>query len=102
MTLRIIVDMDSDTVPKSIPGVFLHVIRVLEEENCQISWKLARSWSGKTFLTVTHFPAESGNKESPRKAVAVFPKEQENASHLEKTDPSSSATRKRKSPSQQI
>ena len=96
-------DMDSDTVPKSIPGVFLRVIRVLEEENFPISWKLARSWSGKTFLTVTHFPAESGNKESPRKAVALFPKEQENAAHLEKTDPSSSASRKRKkkSPSQQ-
>ena len=50
-----------------------------------------------------YFPAETGNKESPRKTVAVFPKEQDNAAHLEKTDPSFSATRKRKkkSPSQQ-
>lgn len=81
----------------------MRVIRVLKEEICPISWKLARSWSGKTFLSVTHFSVESGNKEPPRKAAAVISKEQGNAAHLEKTAPSSSATRKRKkkSPSQQ-
>ena len=36
--------------PNAVPGIFLRVIQILEEEKAPIVWKLSKTHTGKTFL----------------------------------------------------
>ena len=68
-------DTDIKTFPNSIPRVFLRVFKVLEKH--PISWKITKSWTGKTFLCIIHLLADLGRKELNRKVPTAILKKTE-------------------------
>lgn len=91
--------MDNTNLPNALPGVFLRLLQVLDQEKDPIAWKLSKAKNGKTFLWISHFPAQLEQKSPSKKNGHKLSQEQEltNAVLVTKTVP---PKRKKKSPSQ--
>lgn len=92
--------METDCIyhPNVLPDVFQRVLKVLQEEEQPIAWKLSKSLNGHIFLGINHFPAASEKIGVPTKDDASkILTTQRNTSYKPQ---SASSKRKKKSPSQ--